>query len=350
MKLETKSINFSIKSMDEDEVGTFTAYGNTFDNVDHAGDMTMKGAFSNMIKSYNESGRMPRLLSQHGHRQNPIGVITSMVEDEKGLLFTGKFCTAQGTMGAEAYELVKMGALDMFSIGFNVIKHKFVDGIKQLHEIDVKEISLVTFAANEQSLIQSIKSALGTGDEVTRMVQKSLQGIGLSKREASAAISAIKTVKESETTGLDVFEMESKSHKVIVDLSVKSSCSSPDTEMAEHIDHIIKSVMSTMQDTDDTYCYAYAIYMGYVIIKCHEFKEGEQSTEYFHKAPYTVEGDNVLVGAHSVVTRNVTWLTAEEELARTQLGIKEIADAIIKEASEELVTELKSTDFAQWFK
>jgi HK97 family phage prohead protease len=350
MKLETKSINFSVKSMDEDELGTFTAYGNTFDNVDEAGEVTMKGAFSNMIKSYNESGRMPRLLSQHGHRQNPIGVITSMVEDEKGLLFTGKFCTAQGTMGAEAYELVKMGALDSFSIGFNVLKHKFVDGRKELHEIDVKEISLVTFAANEQSLIQSIKSALGTGDEVTRMVQKSLQDSGLSKRQASAAIDAIKASRELDKSSLNAFVLESKSHDVVIDVELKASCSSPDTELSEYVGRIVDAVMPTMKQSDDMYCYAYAVYMGYVIIKCHEFKENEQSIEYFHKAPYTVEGDNILVGAHSVVTRHVSWLTAEEELAREQAGVKQLADANTQELSEKLVTELKSIDFALWFK
>jgi HK97 family phage prohead protease len=348
MTLETKSINFSIKSMDEDEQGTFTAYGNTFDNVDQAGEVTMKGAFSNMIKSYHEKGTMPRLLSQHGHRQNPIGIITSMSEDEKGLLFTGKFCTAQGTMGAEAYELVKMGALDSFSIGFNVLKHKFVDGRKELHEVDVKEISLVTFAANEQSLIQSIKSALGTGDEVTRMVQKSLQGIGLSKREASAAISAIKSVKESVKHSRGAFEDESKLHDIIVGLEVKSC--SPDMEMSEHINRIVDAVMATMQNTDELYSYAYAVYMGYVIIKLHEFKENEQSTESFHKAPYVIEGDDILVGAHSVVTRHVSWLTAEEELARVQSGIKQLADAGNQELSDNLILELKSTDFTQWFK
>lgn len=311
MTIKSKSLAFNVKAKGDD-TGTFTAYGNTFGKVDHAGDMTMKGAFTKCIQGWAAKAKMPRLLSQHGHTANPIGIITSMKEDEHGLLFEGKFCLEAGTAGAEAYALVKMGALDSFSIGYNTLKEKMVNGVNELHELDVKEISLVTFACNEDSLIQTVKSAVDAGSEITpRMIQKALQESGLSKRQAEAAVNAIKSTGEIEVaikSGIEQFKATAKNHEITVN-GVKSG----DMSLGEYSSLIANAVNGSIE-TDDRWCYVESIYMGYVIVCVYE-EIDDKYEQYYARVPYTVGDDNnVMVGSPIKVTRLVRWMT-EAELA-----------------------------------
>lgn len=208
MKIKTKGFaqKISIKAKKDAPEGTFTAYGNVFGVKDHAGDITVKGCFANTIAQHKSEGTMPRLLAQHGHRQMPIGIITDMIEDEKGLRFEGQFCV-ETQAGAEAYALCKMGAIDQFSIGYATIKETLTAKGNMLEELDVKEISLVTFACNEESTLVDIKSAIENEELTPRMLQKALRdALGLSKRQSEAAINAIKStesVEDSETNTKD---------------------------------------------------------------------------------------------------------------------------------------------------
>jgi HK97 family phage prohead protease len=199
--MQNLSWRFEIKADDKDK-GTFVAYGNVFGVVDSADDISIEGCFEETIKAHKAAGTMPRLLAQHGHTMMPIGIITDMIEDEKGLRFEGKFAeTTQA--GQEAADLVRMGAIDTFSIGYVVTQHEYrmINGVRvrAMLEVDVKEISLVTFACNTESKIESIKSAVMQGESVTpRMVQKALQEGGLSKRQAESAINQIKIQEETQ--------------------------------------------------------------------------------------------------------------------------------------------------------
>ncbi|WP_417464582.1 HK97 family phage prohead protease [Kordiimonas sp.] len=92
------------------EAGTFEGYGAIFGNVDRDGDVVEPGAFAESLKA-----RMPVLLWQHDTKA-PIGRFDEVREDEKGLYVKGRL-SMQGR-GAEAYELLRMGALDGLSIGF----------------------------------------------------------------------------------------------------------------------------------------------------------------------------------------------------------------------------------------
>lgn len=200
---------FEIKSVSEE--GTFIAYGNVFNVLDHNNDITISGAFTRSIQEHKDNGTMPKFLAQHGHTSMPIGIITDMYEDDIGLVFEGKF--ALGTQaGREAYELAKMRAIDEFSIGFITVDSvkKISNGkqIRELLELSVKEISLVTFACNPNSKIIEIKEALNNGENVTeRMVQKVLQEYGMSKRQSETVINQIK----SSNTELESKEFDVKS-------------------------------------------------------------------------------------------------------------------------------------------
>lgn len=89
--------------------------------------------------------------------KQPIGVWTRLQEDMQGLYVEGRL--ALGVMQAdEAYLLLKEGALDGLSIGFRTLKT--MQDKKQkariLLDIDLIEISLVTFGANAKATVSVI--------------------------------------------------------------------------------------------------------------------------------------------------------------------------------------------------
>lgn len=163
----------------------FTAYGNVKNIVDKVLDVAMDGCYSASIAKHKAKGTAPRLLWAHDPRSMPVGVITHIEEDSKGLLFEGKL--SKTTDGSNLYILAKDGAVDSFSIGYNVIREKWNPTTKynELHEIEVKEISFVNFACNEESLLQDIKSTILEGKLPTiRELERYLREGGLSRKQA----------------------------------------------------------------------------------------------------------------------------------------------------------------------
>lgn len=151
---------FQIKSFNEveGEQGVFEAYANVKWVKDKASDVTIDGAFTKSINKAKASGRMPKMLLQHDFKQ-VVGVWLEMEEDAKGLRVKGQLAL-NTQLGRETYELLKMGALDSLSIGYLTIKESYdhATGTNYLEEIDVREISIVTFPCNEDSLVDEVKS------------------------------------------------------------------------------------------------------------------------------------------------------------------------------------------------
>lgn len=151
-KLETKNISFVVKSFDEGK-GTFEGYGSIFGNEDSYGDIVKKGAFVDSLKK-----RKPKLLWQH-RMSEPIGIYEEIREDEKGLFVKGKL-EMESDFGKRIHSLLKMGALEGLSIGYRTVKCEFEDKerIRILTKLDLFEISIVTMPANEDALIDYVKS------------------------------------------------------------------------------------------------------------------------------------------------------------------------------------------------
>lgn len=176
--LEVKSVN---------ESGFFTGYGSTFGNLDSYKDIMEKGAFKDTLKAWSKKGRMPAMLWQHDMRQ-PIGVYKEMYEDEKGLYVEGQLAL-KTRQGAEAFELMKMNALGGLSVGFMTKEEEYDHdtGVRKLKKIDLYELSLVTFPANEEAQIESVKEALRLGEvPAEREVEKVLRDAGFSRKQAKA--------------------------------------------------------------------------------------------------------------------------------------------------------------------
>ncbi len=172
--------------------GEFEGYGAVFGNTDRDGDVVAKGAFADSLKA-----RLPALLWQHNAKE-PIGRFDAVREDERGLFVKGRL--AQSGRGAEAYELLKMGALNGLSIGF-VTKEAMRNsaaGTRTIKRADLMEVSLVTFPANELARVQTVKQRnaamnltvdtdIETGDiNDPRTFERFLREQGFSRNRAKA--------------------------------------------------------------------------------------------------------------------------------------------------------------------
>ncbi|WP_432481011.1 HK97 family phage prohead protease [Moraxella sp. ZY200743] len=157
MTLQTKSLSFKAENLQDD--GTFSGYCSVFDVKDSYGDIVKKGAFVNSLNEWQAKGKMPPVLWQH-NRSDVIGVWTKLYEDEYGLYGEGKLLIDDVAKARETYALIKNGAIDGLSIGYRTSKWTWNEdeNALELLELDLKEVSIVTFPANEDSTVSSVKA------------------------------------------------------------------------------------------------------------------------------------------------------------------------------------------------
>ena len=97
--------------------------------------------------------------------------------------------------GAEAHELLKMGALSGLSIGFITREDSYdkLTGIRTIKKVDLWEVSLVTFPANDEARVSAVKQVEAI--ESLADVETYLREVGgLSKSQALAVIARIKSI------------------------------------------------------------------------------------------------------------------------------------------------------------
>lgn len=167
-----------------DEKGVIEGYGSIFGNTDSYGDIVAAGAFSRTLANAEKSGRMPAMLWQH-NPDEPIGVWTGMKEDKRGLFVTGQLADTQ--RGREALTLTKMGALTGLSIGYSTVKFEYdqAKDVRTLTDVDLWEVSPVTFPANDKARISAVKAASEMSE---REIEEILRDAGFSRKEAKAFI------------------------------------------------------------------------------------------------------------------------------------------------------------------
>lgn len=178
---------FSVKDAQLQPDGSFTGYASIFGEVDSYNEIVQKGAFVKSLKAQQAKGKMPKMLRGHDANQI-IGSWKSMAEDDIGLRVEGQL--ALELSGAkEAYALLKMDALDGLSIGYVATKweENTKTGITTLTEIDLWEVSLVTFPAGPGARVDGVKSALECGKLPTlKEFEEHLREAGFSKTQAAA--------------------------------------------------------------------------------------------------------------------------------------------------------------------
>jgi uncharacterized protein len=145
--MEIKALTMELKA---DDQGVIEGYGSVFGGVDAYGDTIEPGAFAASIGK-----RKPKMLWQH-RMDRPIGVWDEVVEDAKGLRLKGRL--AQTELAKEARELIGMGALDGLSIGYRTLRDEMRGNNRVLKEVDLLEVSFVTFPADDAARVTGIKA------------------------------------------------------------------------------------------------------------------------------------------------------------------------------------------------
>ncbi|MGD9656564.1 MAG: HK97 family phage prohead protease [Methylocystis sp.] len=137
------------------EAGVFSGYASLFGVVDSGGDIVMSGAFARSLIKRGAQG--VKMLWQH-QAAEPIGLWTSIVEDARGLKVEGRL-ELSVARAREALSLMRKGAIDGLSIGFRTQRAttEKSSGVRRLHEIDLWEISIVTFPMLSQARIGAVK-------------------------------------------------------------------------------------------------------------------------------------------------------------------------------------------------
>lgn len=135
----------NLRFVDDDNVieGVASAFGVI---EEYYNTMFQHGAFR---KTITERASDVLLLYQHDLRQ-PLGKILSLRETQAGLEFRARISLT--SYGADALQLLRDGAIQDISIGFEPVKSRMldVDGktIRVFTEVRLLEISLVTIGAN----------------------------------------------------------------------------------------------------------------------------------------------------------------------------------------------------------
>jgi len=164
------------------ETGTFEGYASTFGVLDQGGDIVVRGAYRETLRQRGPKGI--KLLIDHCGL--PAGVWEDMLEDDVGLRVKGRLLKGFPRMD-EVHALMDIGAIDGLSIGYRVVNaaRDTSQGARLLQEVDLREISIVTFPMNETSLISSVKGQLPTERDFERLLT---QDAGFSRSQARTII------------------------------------------------------------------------------------------------------------------------------------------------------------------
>jgi HK97 family phage prohead protease len=137
--------------------GVFVGYASLFGIRDNMGDVVMPGAFAASLAR--KGCDNIRMLFQHNPAE-PIGAWIEMRENDRGLYVRGRLdCNVQ--RGRELLSLLEGGGLDGLSIGFKTLRagRDRMTGARLLHEVDLWEISLVTFPMLGEARVSDVKNA-----------------------------------------------------------------------------------------------------------------------------------------------------------------------------------------------
>lgn len=190
---ETRSCALQIKAVGDD--GMIEGYASVFGVIDNYDDVIAAGAFGQTLNEHKTAGTMPAMLWQHDS-DSPIGVWTEMVEDANGLRVKGMLALAT-ERGKEAQALLKMGAINGLSIGFLSKEWKYdaKTNVRTLTEVDLWEVSLVTFPSNAKARVTTIKAARDM-IAAPKDAERILRDAGFSRADATAYVSRVMRMGE----------------------------------------------------------------------------------------------------------------------------------------------------------
>jgi HK97 family phage prohead protease len=146
--MPVQAFSLEIKSLQEN--GTFQGLASVYGVTDLGGDSVQPGAFTKTLQA---SGYRRPLLWAH---KDPIGSV-SLRDGPTGLTADGSLTMAVAK-AQEVYALLKDNVVRGLSIGYTTIKEQYIDGVNQLLELKLFEVSLCTFPMCEQAQVTFVKS------------------------------------------------------------------------------------------------------------------------------------------------------------------------------------------------
>lgn len=178
---EVKFARCELQNVDAD--GTFAGYASLFGKEDLGRDIVLPGAFSKSLAERGAQGI--KLLFQHDPNE-PIGVWLDIREDARGLYAKGRLMQ-DVARAREVLALMRAGAVDGLSIGFKTVKGRRDpnSGIRRLAEVDLWEISVVTFPMQPEARVACVKGRRPTEREFERWLTRDA---GLTRGEARVVI------------------------------------------------------------------------------------------------------------------------------------------------------------------
>jgi phage prohead protease, HK97 family len=148
-----KHVDLDLETVGGD--GRFSGYASIFGAIDLGRDIIEPGAFAASLRK--RGAEAVRMLFQHDPDQ-PIGRWSEIREDRRGLYVEGRLALGVAR-GREVHELMKAGALDGLSIGFQTVKARSekAAGIRRILAADLFEISVVTFPMQPGARVTAVK-------------------------------------------------------------------------------------------------------------------------------------------------------------------------------------------------
>ena len=165
MKIELKTERAEFKV---DEVkGIITGYASTFGNIDSYGDVIEPGAFDKTLVDEFGTGQVKLLLNHNWYEvRDNVAIITDAKVDNYGLFIQAEYAIDDKEMIEVIVPRIKKGIIDAFSIGFYVRDARYPDEDEHseadrfIKDIKMREISIITFGANDKAKITAVKTRL----------------------------------------------------------------------------------------------------------------------------------------------------------------------------------------------
>ncbi len=138
----------------------FEGYASLFGVADGAGDRVAAGAFAASLRR--RGAHQVRMLYQH-FPHAPIGVWEEIREDRRGLYVRGRL-SSDVEQARDVRALLADGALNGLSIGFRTLRARRIAGGRELLEVELWEVSVVTFPLLAGSTVTRIGAGDGLAD------------------------------------------------------------------------------------------------------------------------------------------------------------------------------------------
>ena len=204
--MEIKNLNLDIVEFkfDAEKAGVFSGYASVFGGVDSYGDTILRGAYKKTLKK-----RERPIQMRWNHYGPVIGKWTRIEEDEKGLYVEGEL-TPGHSVAQDVYASIKHNSISGMSIGYRPIEiRELGDGLRELKEIDLVEISVVESPADMAAQIGDVKSAIDDATSLKEIERLLRDAGGFSRSDATSLVSRIKSIAHGER------EEESKTSDIV---------------------------------------------------------------------------------------------------------------------------------------